>query len=493
MQDLALSIHGFLFIINSLFKSYDGRFINCNFEQITKTMQSKTIALILLLLYKTATQGQTNDFNYSNIPEGYNKKFTANTEKNWDKKRIDAFIVDEKGNTYQGQLLYMNDNTLMLYASDTLFYKNPNHELIYKFSSDEVNRIFLNRRTRIGEGVIAGAVLALAAPIYATIEFVGTGEEGWLIILIPAVYLGAAMMTVPIGVISGYLYGKNIDYQTNGDSSSFKILSEELNKYTLFRNDIPEKYISEIKTPEQNLSPEDIPPYKKRKKDLLAYNKWDVGLSAGIVSSPIKDDVNSNIRNNLPSEYYKSSGSISNSISFDIGYRIHKNIRAGIEISGWYYDAYYENYDPVYYERPYTYFWFDYMLTSVALKCDYIYKPVRRLMSRRNEFSFGISYASNSMNSYVAEHYFINGSYQDPKETEAELSFNSQVNASLGYELYIFRFLSARMTLHGKYAINKLETAEIKITDVNNIEYNIPKTTINTSSVSAEFGLRLHF
>lgn len=457
-------------------------------------MKSKTNTLALcLLMFSVSIFAQYNSPINKGIQDGYNKKFVATTEKKWDKKRIDAFVVTNEGNTYQGQLLHMNDNTLFLYTSDSMFYKNPDGNLIYSFSSDEIIRIVLKRHTRIGEGVFAGAVAAVAAPIYATVEFIGSGEEGWLVLLIPALYLGSAMMTVPIGITAGYLYGVSIDYQTNGDSESFKTLAEELKKYTLFKDTIPGKFLPVNEVYKQTTDNEVLRHYKERKKDLLDFNKLDVGVFMGAVTSAAATDFNNNIKKSLSQDFYKSSDSYLPIFGFEIGYRLHKNIRVGFEISGWNYSTTYEDYNFISYEDPYTSFWFDYTLTSFALKCDYIYKPVRRLMSRRSEFSFGIGASTNSMYSIFSESYYSNNNYIEPTDIEPDPLFNSHLHAAIAYDLYIFRFLSARVALNGQYAIKEIETEEIKLLDVNNTEHVIPGTRINTSSVSAEFGLRLHF
>lgn len=456
-------------------------------------MQSKTNTLLLyLLLIPISSFAQYNTSTNENIPDGYNKKFVAPSEKNWDKKRIDVYVVT-KDRTYQGQILHMNDERLYFYASDTLFYKNPDRDLIYSFSSEEIQRIILKRPARIGEGVFAGAIVALAAPIYATIEFTGTGEKGWLVLLIPALYLGVAMMTIPVGITAGYLYGVSIDYQTNGVSASFKILSEELNKYALFKKNIPEQLIPEKEPQRQFLTTESLSLYKERKKDLLDYNKLDIGVYMGPVSSFAANDYNSNIKKSLSQNFYKSSDSYLPIFGFEIGYRVHNNIRVGLEISGWNYSTTYEDYDFINYEEPYTSFWFDYTLTSFALECDYIYKPVRRLMSRRSEFSFGVGISTNSMYSIISENYYTNNNYIEPTDIEPEPLFNSYIHAMLAYDLYIFRFLSARASLNGQYATTEIETKELQLIDVHDSEYTIPGAKINTSTISAEFGLRLHF
>jgi hypothetical protein len=260
----------------------------------------------------------------------------------------------------------------------------------------------------------------------------------------------------------------------------------------LFKS-LPEKTFSYEPGSKQLFSQLTLPEYKERKKDILGYSKFHIGASTGIVKQFFDKDINSHIKQNLSSDFHKSSDLLSPLLSADMGYRIKDNLRLGLEISGWNYSTVFEDYDFVNYEEPYTNYSFDYTITSFAADLNYIINPVRRLMSRRNEFSFGAGAALNTFYSYISYYYHDINTFYEPQELDTELFFNVHVNASIAYDLYIFHFLSAHFELQGHYAVSEIETNEYMLIDINDVEYTIPKGRFNTSTLSGEFGLRLHF
>ena len=439
-------------------------------------------------------------------------KQVLNQKAGWDRKRINCTIIDKSGRSFEGQILYLSDSVIYQYLSHNAYQPGQFFNSTIKFNIDDIERIRIYRKGQTLRGLkhslIFGSIGTLA------LTFI-TEESAWGRLWN---LLGATVWVMPASTLTGVIIGSgrkiDIDYIPSDENNTTIKIFTQLNKYALFPNVPPNELVKKTDNaePDKSLTLNNNEHHKfvnayndslQKKTDRVYNMKSPLYISRFHIETGVGFSLNyrnSVLKNNMEKlGYYESAikDRYINDIKWGIGlsYQMNNNFRLAF---AFYPKSFYE--EGIYNKKvrgnlflstdTYSYGY------SVVVGCDYIYKPVTRMLNSRYEVLAGIGIVQSGLmvnNSISIAELDLNSSvFYDTYNND----FNENLwglNTKFAFEYYLTRnfSLNLKTTL---YILPNLSLPELNVTsNYLKLSGKLEAHSTNISTVDLLLGLHFHF
>ncbi len=381
-------------------------------------------------------------------------------QKKWDIMQPSADVILITGDTIRGQLIYANNETIIIYPSNELMINPDQFDDMVRIPINDIDRVILLKMKEGSNtaGMVTGMVIVGAAGVITGLLI----SDGWS--LIPAIALGAG------GIALGGWVGSKIQ-KAKRNSTVILNTNAKKNKINKFQN---------LSIYNDTVFYQDINQMREHSKIMRqAFPKKRFriyfGLNAGssATTKALIEPHNSTDRPTIKEHDY----TIMYFDFFNISWRF-----ANRYIVGWNYFKSRDDYTLIYYNDPTgetkkSYHYYN-NANGTILYLDYVIKPITKYFTKKTEFSVG----AGLLHLKPDVHYIYN-SWDNLKNNneyfQKEYSiYGLQLRTAAFY--YIFPGMSISVGLQGNIYQN--------IT-INSGIVNLPEHTLKFSSIRATFGI----
>ena len=395
-------------------------------------------------------------------------------QKRWDKYQPRADIILLTGDTITGQLIYANENKIVLYPGNSIMLNTDQFADLIHVTIKDIDEIFLMKGGPASVGLVTGIIIGGTSGFLIGV-LVG---QGWTIL--PAILLGTG------GAAGGAWLGAKVQrlvrtstLEMDKDGSGYKRKQAKLHRSAVYRDSM--MYFQDIY---QMMDHSKI----MRRCFPKKHFRVSLGLSAGFNTT--KDDLTEMLESTkLPpmNEFRHKPLAFE---FYDFSWRFANRYIAGVSMfvnSGSYTHLYYSDYT----DNSSLYYNYDIQFYGVLIYCDYTIKPVSRFFTKPIEFTtgVGISYASPT----VIFHYSYAYDYDEffYEYHEMHNIFGVQLRAAFYY--YLFPGLSVSIGLQGNIYQNITIPAMVLPTHDPAVTIDIPEHKLHFSSLRVKSGISIYF
>ncbi|MFA9389453.1 MAG: hypothetical protein ACERKD_06580 [Prolixibacteraceae bacterium] len=435
--------------------------------------------------------------------------------KHWANVRINSTIIDQSGQVFEGQLLYISDTILYQFISREPYRPELLESSTLIFKVNDVQQIQLYRKGRVGNSLIKSLVLGSIGTLGMTFL---TEESAWGR---GFNFLGSAIWVMPASLLTGTIVGsgKKIDVvldRQHGDSS-FEVLLPMLNKYALFPENLPAEFMEKKVVLYQNeaIPSKAIQTFPKITREELPLGKGLNQQASTIFKSPayiskyhftigpgssvqLMDRIyqQSMLEQSYSPIVLNEPFLMNNTwLSFGLSYRVAEHLRLSMQFKPRYfygnsfYRKHLENDFYVVSSR-------SILGSTMALNGEYIFKPVHRLLSSRFEalITGGIISNALSIDQYLSFDKITgtgSGTY-DSFNTNTKKALWG-INGGIEFDYYFTRNFS----IYVKSMVNYYPTFQLPSITLSSEYLNRTQTLqpidVNGSIIDFSFGLYIHY
>lgn len=467
-------------------------------------MESKYLRYILILIFTVGIYSSS----FSQITMGslnLNKPTSKQIEKEkakWERQRINSTIIDKKGQTFEGQILYLNDSLVYQYLSREAYKPDELLNSTIKFNIDDIEQINIYRKGQTLRGLKIASLWGVAGTLALTFL---TEESAWGRLWN---LFGATIWVMPVSSLTGVIVGsgKKIDVQYKSDEPYWKnaLVFNSINKYALYPTNPPPGLFVNNKL-NINSRNEFVLNEKGYNKDIISYNKskspshvskfhiqTGVGLSVNYLKHVLRNDLK-NIG------YYEDEirDPLLNDLNLDLGfaYQIDKNLRLFLNFqpkSYWTEGLYKQKLNNQYFVLTDTYSYG----SITALGVNYIFGSVTRDLNKRLEILFGMGVAYSSL---TVDHSLLIAQFDKFSTSIYESNDMVFYQNKLGIktQIELDYYLSRNFSLYlktGMFYLPHLTIPELSVTsEYLNLTGTLNAHQTNISTINCSVGLKVHF
>jgi hypothetical protein len=433
----------------------------------------------------------------------------SRTEKQWDRHRINASVIDKSNQVFDGQILYVNDSVLYHFVSKDEYTPDDFLTSVVRFKLDDIQAVQVARKGKGLQGLLIGTTIGATATMAITVADGGGMAEIYLLV-------GSIFLVAPaggIGTLIGLTFRIKKYFDFNDEYYGKGEIMERLSKYAIYSAEQPKELLlySDNENRQIQLEKDEVPLKNKenagRNWDPLSYNNHKspyyiprFHFHSGLFHS--KSTIPSDLDNYNSGNSFKRFIDYTSALHFNIGasYRIKKHYRLNIDHS----KVTYNNLSSKNFGNTGTSLSVDNYIVrrSLQLSLDYVFNPIDHRLNSRLECYVGAGASLNSFilinELYYYEPYEVLQSYQPYIYDAHYLSKSSHIssfglNARLGADFYLNSVLSVFCVLSGTFSkgfsIPEMEVSNNGLTET----YKLSEYEIRPRYLDINFGLHVHF
>ena len=411
-------------------------------------------------------------------PETKSGEFTEfewkKIQKRWDKYQPRANVILLTGDTITGQLIYANENKVILYPSDKIMLNTDQFaDLIYVPIKD-IDEIFLMKGGPVSTGLITGIIIGGGTGFLIGV-LIG---QGWTIL--PAILLSTG------GAAGGAWLGSKVQrsvrtstLKMDKDGSDYKRKNAKLQRSAVYRDSLT--YYQDIYQ---------MIDHSKAMRRCFPKKHFRVSFGISMGFNTTKDDLTEMLESTtLPPMDEFRHGPLAFEF-YDFSWRFASRYIAGVSMflnKGSYTYLFHSDYS----NNGSSHYSYDIQVFGAQIYGDYVIKPVNRFFTKPIEFTAGVGILLGSpVITFNYGYYFDNDEFYY-RYNENHNIFGVQLRAAFYY--YPFPGFSVSIGLQGNIYENVIIPAMILPTHDPAVSVDIPEHKLHFSSLRVKSGISIYF